>query len=106
VVRSDGHSDYATVFALMNEEHKAAIDARSTVIITGDARTNYRSDGVDSLQELQRRAERIYWLNPEPVDNWDTHDSSVGRYAESCDAVFEVRTLQHLTTAVEHILAR
>jgi hypothetical protein len=76
----------------------------STVIVTGDARTNYRPTGGDVLSEIARRCRAVYWLNPEPRSQWDTTDSVIGEYAQHCDAVFEVRTLRQLVDAVERIL--
>ncbi len=42
VVRADGHSDYGAVLDQFWEHHSSSIDPRSTVIITGDARSNHR----------------------------------------------------------------
>ena len=40
---------------------------RTTVLVTGDARTNYRPAGVVPFRNLCQRARRVYWLNPEPA---------------------------------------
>jgi uncharacterized protein with von Willebrand factor type A (vWA) domain len=103
VVGKDGHSDYGTVFARFWERYGAAIDSRSTIIVTGDARSNYHDPGVEALRTIHARARRVYLLDPEPFADWDTHDSVVGLYAPVVDGVFEVRNLRQLGEAVYRI---
>jgi uncharacterized protein len=104
VVVADGHSDYEAAFGRMLTMNGDALGPTTTVIITGDARTNYRSPGVEQLQLLRKRVERVYWFNPEPQGSWTSHDSCMSQYAGECDGVFEVRTLAQLTAAVERVL--
>jgi uncharacterized protein len=103
VVAADGHSDYGRVLAGFAERYGADIDARSTLIVMGDARNNYRDPGLEILKGLRERARRLYWLNPEPRAEWDTSDSIMGVYAPWCDRVFEVRNLRQLTACVDEI---
>ena len=103
VVRDSGHSDYGAVFERFWEQVGPSIDSRSTVIVTGDARSNYHEPGVESLRRIHARARKVYLLNPEPLDDWDTHDSIVGLYAPVVDGVFEVRNLRQLADAVYRI---
>ena len=57
------------------------------------------------IKEIQRKARRVYWLNPEPRGYWDTGDSILAEYATYCDGVYECRNLRQLerfvTTIVE-----
>ena len=103
VVRDDGHSDYGAVLARFWDRHGSAIDSRSTVIITGDARSNYRESQAHALRELHTRARRVYLLNPEPEGDWDTTDSIVAAYRPMLDGVFEVRNLRQLGDAIYRI---
>jgi len=103
VVAADGHSDYGSVFAGFAERYGADVDARSTLIVMGDARNNYRDPGLETLKGLRERARRLYWLNPEPRGDWDTTDSLMSVYAPFCDRVFEVRNLRQLTACVDEI---
>ena len=103
VVAADGHSDYGSVFRRFAERYGGDVDARSTLIVMGDARNNYRDPGLETLQGLRERARRLYWLNPEPRADWDTSDSIMGVYAPWCDRVFEVRNLRQLTACVDEI---
>jgi hypothetical protein len=103
VVLHDGHSDYGTAFVGFVDRFGKEVTPRSTVIITGDARNNYRQPQDDRLGDIARRARAVYWLNPEPVSYWDTGDSVMGRYAPWCDGVYEVRTLRQLEAFVEEL---
>ncbi len=103
VVRADGHSDYGAVLDQFWEHHSSSIDPRSTVIITGDARSNHRPPRAETLKALHARARRVYLMNPEPIAEWDTTDSIVEVYRPYLNDVFEVRNLHQLGDAVLRI---
>jgi uncharacterized protein with von Willebrand factor type A (vWA) domain len=103
VVHFDGHSDYGNVLAQFVDRFPDAVTPRTSVIFTGDARTNYRPARDDLLRAIADRARGIYWLNPEPFRFWDTGDSVMGSYAPGCTGVFEVRTLRQLEQFVEEL---
>src|SRR5438445_719145 len=101
VVRADGHSDYGSVFGTFWDVYgRGALGPRTTVLVTGDARNNYRRPGLDALRAIKERARRVYWLNPERRREWNTTDSIVAAYAPYCDGVFEVRNLRQLADFV------
>jgi uncharacterized protein with von Willebrand factor type A (vWA) domain len=104
VVWADGHSDHGNVFARFAELYGPDLDARSTLIIMGDARNNYREPGLAELRSLRERVRRVYWLNPEPCQQWDTTDSLMRLYRTCCDQVFEVRNLRQLSDCVDEIV--
>jgi uncharacterized protein len=104
VVVGDGHSDYGDVLATFVGEHLATVTPATTVIITGDARTNYRAAGFDDFATMAARAKSVFWLNPEPRADWDDKDSEISQYALWCNAVFEVRTLNDLVAAVTAVM--
>jgi uncharacterized protein with von Willebrand factor type A (vWA) domain len=101
LVRRDGHSDYGRSFADMWHTYGDAVTSKSTVIITGDARNNYRETGVEYLDRIAERSRATFWLNPEPRRYWDTGDSVMSRYSVLCDHVEQVRTLRQLEEFVE-----
>lgn len=105
VIGTDGHSDYAAVFEqFWRDVGERDLRTTSTVIVTGDARTNHRGTGDAWLAEIAARSRRVYWLNPEPRRDWDTHDSEATAFAAHCHAAFEVRTLRQLVDCVERLL--
>ena len=99
----DGHSDYGHSLERFHAEHANDVTARSTVLILGDARNNYRQANAWVLQDLKRRARHLYWLNPEPIQFWDTGDSIAASYGRYVDDMVEVRNLKQLARFVERI---
>ena len=96
VVGGDGHSDYGASLGSFLETYGRDVGPKTTLLILGDARTNYRSDNAWALEALAERAHHSYWLNPEPRHDWDTGDSVASRYAAYVDAMVEVRNLRQL----------
>ncbi len=106
VVWLDGHSDYGHAFEQFNARYVGELTPRSTVIIAGDARNNYREAREAYLAEVADTVEAVYWLNPEPKAYWDSGDSVMSRYANYCDEVYEVRNLRQLEAFVEAVAMR
>ncbi|MCK4177464.1 VWA domain-containing protein [Aciditerrimonas ferrireducens] len=96
VVWLDGHSDYGHALTVFQERWGAEVSARTSLLILGDARSNYHTPEAEVLADLAARARHVYWLNPEPRAYWGTGDSVVGAYAPYCDQVVEVRNLAQL----------
>jgi uncharacterized protein len=103
VVAGDGHSDYGAAMERFWQRHGGSIDARSTIIVTGDARSNGRPSNTEAWRRLHERARRVYLLNPEPVEEWNTTDSIVSVYQPYLDGVFETRDLTQLAAAILRI---
>jgi uncharacterized protein with von Willebrand factor type A (vWA) domain len=103
VVWMDGHSDYGNALGRFWEAYGGDITPRSTVIVTGDARNNYRETGGDVMAALAEVAKAVYWLNPEPRSYWDAGDSVMSVFAAHCTDVFEVRNLRQLESFVEDL---
>jgi uncharacterized protein with von Willebrand factor type A (vWA) domain len=70
-----GRTDYGRAFQLFNERHLDSLSTRTSLLILGDARSNYGDPALPALQHLVERARRAYWLNPERRSAWDTGDS-------------------------------
>ncbi len=82
-----------------------SIDGRTTVVILGDGRNNYNSPRIDLMKQIQRRARRLVWFNPEQPGQWGTDDSDMLEYAPVCDDVHVIRNLAQLATAVDKLMA-
>lgn len=85
--------------------HLESVSSRTTVIILGDGRNNHNDPRTDLLRDLQRRARRLVWLNPEAEARWGTDDSDMLDYAPLCDGVYPVRNMAQLAAAVDRLLA-
>ena len=103
VVRGEGHSDYGTVLDDFLRNHASVLRPTSTIIVTGDARSNYRDARPETLRRISERVSAVYWFNPEPTEEWGTTDSVIEQYREHCRDVFEVRTTRQLVAAVLEI---
>jgi uncharacterized protein with von Willebrand factor type A (vWA) domain len=98
-----GSTDYGGALAELERLTLADIDHRTTVIILGDARSNYGDPGAAALRRIQARARRVLWLNPEPRSFWDLGDSAMQKLGACCDRVESCRTLVHLERVVSEI---
>src|ERR1700734_808235 len=96
VIWVDGHSDYGHALTEFHRRWGDQVTSRSSILLLGDARNNYHASASWVVEDLQARARRVYWLNPEPRDYWGSGDSIVGEYAAHCDEVVECRTLRQL----------
>lgn len=103
VVR-DGRSDYKHVLQTFLQQWGDSVTAKTTVIIAGDTRSHRRDSAIRELAEIQHRARRLYWLNPEQRHEWDTLDSCATEYGNVCNDFFEVATIRQLIAAVTQIV--
>jgi uncharacterized protein len=99
VVAFDGHSDYGTAFEVFVDRWPGAVGPKTSLLVLGDGRTNYRQPGLPVLADLVRRARSAHWLNPEPRRLWGSGDSAADRYGEVIDMV-ECRTAGQLADFV------
>jgi uncharacterized protein with von Willebrand factor type A (vWA) domain len=103
VVWLDGRSDYGRAFTQFVEGYLGRLSPRTTVIVTGDARSNYREPNLPALHRIAQSSRALFWLNPERSRAWDTGDSILSTYRTVCDGVYEVRTLRQLAAFVEQV---
>ena len=101
VIWVDGHSDYGHAFETFWKTYGREVNAKTTLLLLGDARNNYHASGSWVVAEMQKKARHVYWLNPEPRSYWDTGDSIVSEYGIHCDGTFECRNLRQLERFVD-----
>jgi uncharacterized protein with von Willebrand factor type A (vWA) domain len=99
----DGHSDYGHSIETFAEKYPDAVGPRTSLLILGDARNNYRATGAHTLRQLVQRSRHAYWLNPEPAAYWASGDSATAQYADVIDMV-EVRNAVQLEEFVQRLL--
>ena len=99
-----GSTDYGQ--ALMDFEELALddIDHRTTILILGDARSNYGDPRGDILKKIHARARRVIWLNPEPRTMWNSGDSEMRRLSPYCDKAVTCASLKDLERVVSELL--
>ncbi len=103
VVHLDGHSDYGHAFGVFAQRWGREVTSRTSVVVLGDARSNYHDPGAEQLALVARRARHVFWLNPEPRAYWGTGDSVVEAYLPVVDAMVECRNLRQLEDFVERL---
>jgi len=103
LVAYDGHSDYGNALRVLVERFPDAVGPKTSLLVLGDARTNYRDPGLALLRGLVDRSRHAYWLNPEPRREWGSGDSMAYRYGEVIEMV-ECRNVAQLTDFVGRLL--
>jgi uncharacterized protein with von Willebrand factor type A (vWA) domain len=103
VVWLDGHSDYGHSISEFLRRYSETLSPKTTVLLLGDARSNFRDPKDAALHELRSHVRKLYLLNPEPHRHWNTGDSIVSKYESACDGVHEVRNLRQLSYFIEKI---
>ncbi len=103
--RCGGVTDYgAALSELLETEFEGAIDRRTTVLILGDARSNYGNPRLDLLRELADKSKRIVWLNPELPALWGIGDSCIFQYRPFCTSLSHCATVADIERAIDDIL--
>lgn len=97
-----GRTNYGRAFSTFVAEHANAVGPKSSLLVLGDARSNYSDLSVDVLRELAGRARHAWWLNPEHPRHWDTGDSAASAYGAVVPMV-ECRNLAQLTDFVRSL---
>ncbi len=98
-----GRTNYGRALTKFEESYADAIGPKSSLLILGDARSNYADLHLDVLKRLAGAARHAWWLNPEHRRHWDTGDSVASRYGEVVPMV-ECRNLTQLGEFVHDIL--
>jgi uncharacterized protein with von Willebrand factor type A (vWA) domain len=99
----DGHSDYGHSIEEFVKRYPDAVGPRTSLLILGDARNNYRATAVPALRSLVQKSRHAYWLNPEPRAYWGSGDSATPQYGEVVEMV-EVRNAVQLEEFVQRLL--
>lgn len=103
LVAFDGHSDYGGAIGRFASDWPDAVGPRSSLVVLGDARTNYRDPNLGVLSTLAGRARHAHWLNPEPRVQWGTGDSAAREYGRVLP-MHECRTAAQLAGVVSGLL--
>ena len=103
VYTRDGHSDYGNAFVSFTENFPGVLSPRSSLLILGDGRTNYRTPAADVLTHMVTASRHAHWLNPEPRHLWGSGDSAVPRY-EDVITMHECRSAKQLAGVIDQLL--
>ena len=98
-----GRTNYGRAFHLFEERWADAVGPDTSLLILGDARSNYSDLATDDLKDLAGRARHAWWLNPEHPRHWGTGDSAAPEYAAIVPMV-ECRNLTQLGQFVHDLV--
>ncbi|MGZ4619086.1 MAG: vWA domain-containing protein [Frankiaceae bacterium] len=104
VVWFDGHSDYGHTFEVFAERYPDALTPKTSLLVLGDGRNNYRSPALATLKRIVGQARHAYWLNPEPRSYWGSADSAAPDYALVVDEMVECRNVEQLSDFITRLL--
>ncbi len=90
------YSDYGTTIRQLREEYGGTVHRDTTIIFLGDARNNRNQSRAEDLKYLADRCRQVFWLNPEPKNQWDTGDSVMGQYVSAGAQGYCVRNVGEL----------
>lgn len=97
-----GRTNYGRAFTRFAEEHSDALGPKTSLLVLGDARSNYSDLALPVLRELNDAVRHAWWLNPEHARHWGTGDSAAPAYGEIVPMV-ECRNLTQLEEFVAGI---
>ncbi len=97
-------TDYGETFRQFRKTHMDTLNKKTTLIIIGDARSNYFHPEDRILEEMREKVRRVIWLNPEPESAWNTGDSEMYSYKAHCHELRECRNLNQLIDFVEELI--
>ena len=97
-----GRTDYGRAFELFERRYPDAIGRRTSLLILGDARSNYGNVGIPNLERMVAKARHAYWLNPERRQIWDTGDSEASKVGKVIEMI-ECRNLAQLSEFVKSL---
>ncbi len=103
VYTRDGHSDYGHAFVSFTQNFPNVLSPRSSLLILGDARNNYRNPEADLLTRMVNASRHAHWLNPEPKHLWGSGDSAVPRYKDLIP-MHECRSAKQLASVIDGLL--
>ncbi|CAM4453980.1 VWA domain containing CoxE-like protein [Mycobacterium basiliense] len=103
VYNRDGHSDYGNAFVSFMQSFPNVLSPRSSLLVLGDGRTNYRNPATDVLADMVTASRHAHWLNPEPQHLWGSGDSAVPRYQEVI-TMHECRSAKQLAAVIDELL--
>ena len=100
----NAQTDYGETFRQFRKNHMDTLNKKTTLIIIGDARSNYFHPEDRILEEMREKCRRLIWLNPEPESAWNTGDSEMFAYKAHCHELRECRNLNQLVAFVEELI--
>lgn len=97
-------TDYGRTLRRFKARYMEGVNKKTTVIIIGDARSNYADPEVDIFREISEKSRRLIWLNTESPNFWCSGDSEVGTYRPWCNEHHLCQNLNQLHTFIKELV--
>ncbi|MFC5678722.1 VWA domain-containing protein [Aeromicrobium endophyticum] len=96
-------SDYGEALGDFHADYMDAIGPRTAVLILGDARNNNQDPNLGALHDINQKARRTFWLNPEATMRWGLGDSVAHQYADVVE-MHQCSNVDQLTRFITRLL--
>lgn len=103
-INYDASTDYGSTFRQFRRENLDILNKKTTLIIIGDARSNYGNPELEILDEMREKCRRVIWLNPESLIFWNTGDSVMRDYQPYCNQVRHCQNLNQLMDFIKTLV--
>ena len=97
-------SNFGMAFHTFWRDFLSAVDAKTTVLVLGDARNNYNDPKAWCLRDVHSKAKNVVWLNPESPSAWGFGDSVMDKYLPYTSVAEECRNLRQLSRIVDRLV--
>jgi uncharacterized protein with von Willebrand factor type A (vWA) domain len=97
-------SNFGMAFHTFWRDFLSAVDAKTTVLVLGDARNNYNDPKAWCLRDVHTKAKNVIWLNPESPSAWGFGDSVMDKYLPYTTLAEECRNLRQLSRIVDKLV--
>lgn len=94
-----GRTNYGVAFSSFAQKYGDAVGPRATLLVLGDARSNYADLNERLLAEIAGQCKQAFWLNPEHRRHWGGGDSAAPTYG----AVVPMTECRNLTQLAEFV---
>lgn len=101
---SSGFSDYGAVFRELAENLLREVSSRTTLMILGDGKNNYRPTQTEYIAQISCKVRYVFWLNPLDSPAWDEPDNMMKEYQTYCTKVYRCCSASDLQRIVKDIL--
>jgi uncharacterized protein with von Willebrand factor type A (vWA) domain len=96
-------SDYGEALGDFHADYMDAIGPRTAVLILGDARNNNQDPNLAALHDINQKARRTFWLNPEATMRWGLGDSAAHLYSDVVE-MHQCSNVDQLTRFITRLL--
>lgn len=99
----EGRSDYGAALAGFVVDYPNSVTSKTSLLVIGDARGNYRAPRSDVIRDLADTALHAHWLNPEPERIWGSGDSAADTYSKDI-TMHECRNAGQLSAVITALI--